>query len=180
MGKKRNNLQINSIFQCHVCSFQKQKQANSVKNTSSWGNLSPLFFGLIGHLSTRHVRVFSTLFTYLSVYEANGGKYKSTNRTELSSISLVDYSFLPEQKWCIPCRLRSQRSSRLDGNLNNCSIMRQIHLDSSWWRTGSLIGRMQLSETFLCLMIYPQAVWALVGKIQFYCAFMDNNSYCRI
>lgn len=72
---------------------------------------------------------------------------------------------LPEQKRCIPRRLRSQCSSSLDGNF--CSIMRQIHLDSSWWRTGSLIGSMQLSETFLCLMIYPQAVWALVGKYSF-------------
>lgn len=106
-------------------------------------------------------------------------KCKSTNRAELSSHQFSRLFSLPEQKRCI---IGSSGLNAAAESLNNCSIMRQIHLDSSWWRTRSLIGGMQLCETFLCLMIYLQAVWALVGK---HCTFLlyilrDNNSYCKI
>lgn len=71
-------------------------------------------------------------------------------RTVLScqALSLADYRSCLSWNECIMNRLWYEHSSQLDRTLNNCSVMRQTYLDSSWWRIANLIEEKQLSETF--------------------------------
>lgn len=165
---------IKKKLACNPTTFFNVTFVHLNSKSSSWGNLSLLFSRLIGHLwspasrrSLLDTLQISNIFKCKCLRgEGEKKEYKSTNRAELSSHQFSRLFSLPEQKRCIT---RSSGLNAAAENLNNCSIMRQIHLDSSWWRTGSLIGGMQLSETFLSLMIYLQAAWAFVGK---YCIFL--------